>query len=228
MGTIAHRPLALLTDYDTTSQYTIAYQNLFANIRFGWDQEKRKQQTITFVTPMAYNGQATAACNIAIAAAQNGVPTVLVDADLHTPSLQQRFGTQEQQGLGELLGGKAITPRSLSESLSKTFIPDLLLLSAGSLHYQPVEICRVLLARFAKVVDELRQYLAANESRPSLIVFNSPPMSSGVDASLISSVVDQTFLLIVTGQTKRMQARKTQEQLERAHANLAGAIVIDT
>jgi len=227
VGTIAHEQIALLTDYDTTSQYTIAYQNLFTNIRFDWDLDKTKQHTITFVTPTAYSGRGTATTNVAIAAAQNGVPTVLVDADLHTPSIQKRFGTQEEQGLSELLREGAITSQSFSRSLSKTFIPNLSLLSAGSPLHQPVEISRLLSARLPHVIDELCQYLEAYESRPSLIILHSPQLSCGVDASLISSIVDQTFLLLIMGQTKRTQALKAQQQLERAHAKLAGAIILD-
>ena len=39
--------------------------------------------------------------------------------------------------------------------------------------------------------------------------------------------MDQTFLLINKGKTKRTQAQMAQEQLERAHAKLVGAIVLD-
>ncbi len=227
MGTIAHEQVALLTDYDTTSPYTIAYQNLFTNIRFDWDQDKRKQHIITFVTPAEYSSRATTATNVAIAAAQNDVPTVLVDADLHTPGLQKRFGIQEQQGLSELLREDEITPQSFTQSLSKTFIPNLSLLSAGSTPYRPLEISRLLAAGLPNVIEELRQYLATNESRPSLIILHSPPMSRSADASVISSIVDQTFLLVIIGQTKRTQALKAQKQLERAHAKSVGVIILD-
>src|SRR5579859_3392242 len=97
VGTIAHEQVALLTDYDTTSQYTLAYQNLFTNIRFDWDQDKIKQHTITFVTPVAHKTRVMAATNVAIVAAQNGVPTVLIDADLQAKSIHKYFGIQQQQ-----------------------------------------------------------------------------------------------------------------------------------
>jgi capsular exopolysaccharide synthesis family protein len=227
VGTTAHKHLALLTDYDITSQYTIAYQNLFANIRFDWDQDKSKRHTITLVTPTEYRGRATATTNIAIAAAQNGVPTVLVDTDLHTPSIHKHFSTQNQRGLSDLLHTNEITPQFLAQSLSKTFIPDLSLLVAGSASYQPVEISRLLSTKLPNVIDGLRQYLDTNESRPSLIILNSPPMSHGIDAALISSIVDQTFLLIIRGHTRRPLLLKAQQQLERAHAKLTGIIMLD-
>jgi capsular exopolysaccharide synthesis family protein len=227
VGTIAHEQVALLTDYDTKSEYTLAYQNLFTNIRFDWDQDKIKQHTITFVTPVFRRSRDEVATNVAIVAAQNGVPTVLIDADLHTHNLQKRFGIQEQQGLSELLRKDETTLQSFSHSLSKTFIPNLSLLSAGSAPHQPVEISRLLAARLPNVIDGLRQYLETNESRPSLIIVHSPPMSYSIDAALISSIVDQTFLLIIMRQTKRTQVQKAQQQLERAHAKSVGVILLD-
>jgi len=228
LGTVAYEQVTLLTDYDATSPYTLAYQNLFANIRFDWQQDKIKQHTIAFVTPAAYKGQATTATNVAITAAQNGVPTVLVDADLHTPGIQKRFGIQEQRGLSELLHEEETKPQSFSQSLCKTFIPNLSLLSAGSVQHQPIEINRLLSDRLPNIIDGLQQYLEANESRSGLIILHSPPMSRGADASLISSIVDQTFLVIVMGQTRRAQALKAQQQLERAHAKSIGVIILDT
>jgi capsular exopolysaccharide synthesis family protein len=228
VGTGTDEQVALLTDYDITSQYTLAYQNLFTNIRFDWDQDKIKQHTITFVTPTKHKTRVMAATNVAIVAAQNGVPTVLIDADLHVKSLHKCFGIQERQGLSELLSEDEITPQSFSQSLSKTYIPNLSLLSAGSTPYQPVEMSSLLASRLPNVIDGLRQYLETNESRPGLIILHSPPMSYSVDATLISSVVDQTFLLIIMGQTKRTQALKAQQQLERAHAKSVGVVILDT
>ena len=227
MGTIAHEQVTLLTDYDITSQYTLAYQNLFTNMRFDWGHDNVKQHTITFVTPTEYSSWATVPANIAIVAAQNGVPTILIDADLHTPTLQKRFGMQEQQGLSELLSEDAPTSQSISQSLSKTFIPNLSLLGAGLAQHPPLEISRLLAARLPNIIDRSRQYLETNASRSGLIIVHSPPMSRSADASLISSIVDQTFLLLIMGQTKRTQARKAQQQLERAHAKLAGVIILD-
>jgi hypothetical protein len=39
--------------------------------------------------------------------------------------------------------------------------------------------------------------------------------------------MDQTFLTIATGHTTRTQAKRAQEQLERANAKLAGCIMLD-
>jgi hypothetical protein len=39
--------------------------------------------------------------------------------------------------------------------------------------------------------------------------------------------MDQTFLTIATGHTTRTQVKQAQDQLELAHAKLAGFVMID-
>lgn len=227
MGMPSQEQVTLLTDYDATSAYSTAYQALYTNIRFNWDNEETRQHTILLTTPATYTGRAAAAANIAIAAAQDGMPTILVDADLHAPGLQQRFGLGEHPGLSDLLLEGTITPQKIVPFLQKTFIPELALLGTGSKTQQAQEASHHLSAKLKDVIDGLRQLLNSSESRPALIIFNSPPVLSGIDASVIGASVDQTFLLIATGQTTRTQARKAHEQLERVHAKMAGLIMLD-
>jgi Mrp family chromosome partitioning ATPase len=228
VGILSQEQIALLTDYDPTTQYSIAHHTLYNAICFSWDKKQVEQLAILFATPVSYIGQATAAANLAIAAAQNGTPTILVDADLHNPSLQQRFGTEKQSGLSNMLSQDSITTQQLVQHLSKTFIPDLHLLGAGPAAQQLIEIRRFLSNRLGDVVAGLRIFLKEATTRPGLIIFNSPPVLSDIDAALISSHMDQTFLTIATGRTTRMQVKRAQEQLERAHAKLAGFIMLDT
>ena len=227
MGILSQEQIALLTDYDPTTQYSLAYHTVYNTICFNWDKKQVEQHAILLVTPADYAGQATAPANLAIAAAQNGTPTILVDADLHNPSLQQRFGTEKRSGLSNMLSQDSITTQQLVQHMSKTFIPDLYLLGAGPATQQSIEIRRFLSNRLGDVVTSLRFFLKEAESRPGLIIFNSPPVLSDIDAALISSHMDQAFLTIATGRTTRTQAKRAQEQLERAHAKLAGFIMLD-
>src|SRR5437588_8356959 len=125
--------VALLTDYDPRSAYSEAYHTLYANIRFNWDSAKSKLHTVLLTTPSAAPVQATLAANVAIAAAQSGTPTVLVDANLHMPELEQRFGLSKSAGLYELLTAtEQLSTQKIADFLQTTFVPDLRLLSAGN------------------------------------------------------------------------------------------------
>jgi len=218
--------VALLIDYDPGSAYSEAYHTLYANIRFNWDSAKSKQHTLLFTTPSAYAAQSTVAANVAIAAAQSGVPTILVDADLRVSGLEQRFGLGKSAGLRDLLIEEALPLQKIDQYLSQTFVSGLRLLSAGS--SAAGEGASLLLsAKLQDVVQTLRQWLAETEAKPGLVIFNAPPVLAGPDASLIGALVEQTILIIVKGRTTRTQAKQAQEQLQRAHTNVVGIVMLD-
>ena len=215
--------VTLLTDYDTDSAFSIAYQKLYANVSFAWNREQVRQQTVLFATPTTYIGQATVPANVAIVAAQSGTPTILVDANVHTPTLEQRFGLSKNIGLSDMLTQK--TPPSIATALSETFVPNLRLLSAGTAPLQ--EISMLFTTRFHALVNGLCTFLAETEREPGIIIFNSPAVLASAEAALISDAVNETFLTIISGRTTRRQAKQAQEQLQHTHGTLAGVIMLD-
>lgn len=231
MGIRSHKQHALLTDYDSNTAYSEAYHTLFANIRFAWESTPPghpRVRTLLLATPSVYSDQAIVAANLSIAAAQSSACTILVDADLRAPSLQQRFGLEQRPGLSDLLQhqGEPLTAQRVADCLQATFVPGLQVLGAGT----PTEQSAALLhsPKLEEVISCLRDKLLTEaESRPGIVIFHSPPVLTGADASLISALVDQTVLTITVGRTTRVQAKQAQEQLQRAHAKLAGIIMLD-
>lgn len=215
--------VTLLTDYDTDSAFSVAYQKLYSNISFTWDREHVRQQTILFATPTPYIGQATVPANVAIAAAQSGTPTILVDANLHNPTLEQRFGVGKNSGLSDILTQK--TPTPIAAALCDTFVPNLRLLGAGTAALQ--EISMLFSTRLHTLVADLCAFLAETEREPGVVIFNSPAVLASAEAALISDAVNATFLTISSGRTTRRQAKKAQEQLQYTHGTLAGVIMLD-
>ena len=226
MGNRSNEQYSLLTDYDTDTAYSEAYHTLFANIRLNWDSASTKQHTLLLTTPTAHAEQAAAVANVAIAAAQSSVATLLVDADLRSPGLQQRFGLTKGPGLSDLLAEESISPEKIPSYLQSTFIPGLQVLGAGTSSTQGALL--LLSPKLEEVVNCICEYQAASETQPGIVIFHSPPVLASADASLIGALVEQTFLSIIVGHTTRAQAKQAQEQLQRAHAKLAGIIMLNT
>ena len=227
MGNLSKEQYALLTDYDTNTAYSKAFHTLFANIRFNWGQDANKTHvhTLLFTTPSEYAEQPVVAANLAIVAAQSGTATILVDADLHSPSLQQSFGLDRNTGLSDLLLEEEITPEKVVDYLQSTFIPGFRVLSAGTKTAQGPTL--LLSPKLEKCMCSIRQVLDESETKPGIVIYHSPPALAGVDASLIGALVEQTLLTIIAGRTTREQAKQAQEQLQRAHTNLAGIIMLN-
>lgn len=225
MSIRSQEQVALLTDYDIGSAYSEAYYTFYANIRFNWNNEQRIH-TLLLAPPAHYVGQTTVAANTAIVAARSGMPTILVDADLRTPSLEQRFGLDKRAGFSDLLkeAEESITAEKVQEHLRETFVAGLRLLSAGTAAEGPTLLLSTKLQLVARQISLL---LSETENATGVVIFNSPPVLVGPDASLVGTLVEQAILTIGKGHTTRTQAKQAQEQLERAHVNLVGIVMLD-
>jgi Mrp family chromosome partitioning ATPase len=225
VGISSQEHVTLLTDYDPSSAYAVAYQELYTNIRFSWEQPQ-SHHSVLLVTPAPAVGHSAVATNVAIAAAQNGMQTILIDADLAEPSQHHRFGIGEQAGLSEILSDATFSPQEIAPHLHKTFIPNLLLLCAGKALSQQ-DSSRFLATGLERVLASTQQVLNTTNQSTSLVIFNSPPVLKSLDATLIAAQVDQAFLFLVTGKTTRLQAKRAYTHLQRAQAKLAGLVMIN-
>jgi len=228
LGKQSKEQYALLTDYDLNTSFSEAFHTLFANIRFNWETNSSEPtyiHTLLLTSVSEYAEQAAVAANLAIVAAQSDYKTILVDADLHSPSLQQRFGLDPSVGLSDLLEETSITPQKVSEHLQSTFIPDLQILSSGTSTSAGATL--LLSPKLETCLDSIRQVLVEPGNAPGIVIYHSSPVLVGADASLIGALTEHTLLTVVTGRTTREQAKQAQEQLEQAHAKLVGAIMVN-
>jgi len=237
VGTRSNEQYTLLTNYDIHSAYSEAYRTLYANICLDWQSDhalapqSQPQSTqchtllFTTPTPSASTEYAAVAANLAIVAAQSGTQTILVDANLRTPHLQQRFGLTKSAGLAELLIEESVSPQEVASSLQTTFVPGLRLLGAGIATERAANL--MLSPKLEAVINSICCFLEETETKTSIVIFHGPPVLSGADASLIGAQVEGTFLTITAGHTTRSQAKQAQEQLEHAHVKLAGIIISD-
>jgi Mrp family chromosome partitioning ATPase len=228
VGNLSEGKYTLLTDYDAGTAYSEAFHTLFANIRFNWESDastSSQVHTLLLTTPSDYAEQAAAAANLAIVAAQSGTATILVDADLRRPSLQQRFGLEKSSGLSDLLLEEEPTSQKVASCLQSTFIPCLRVLSAGTSSAQGAAL--LLSSKLERCLCSIRQVLVESESKPGMVIYHSAPALAGADASLIGALVEQTLLTVIVGRTTREQAKQAQEQLQRAHTKLAGFILLN-
>ncbi len=230
MGNRSQEQHALLTDFAQSTAYSEALRTLYANIRFQWENNNAERpahaRSLLITTPAAYGDYAAVAANLAIVAAQSGTPTILVDADLRSPSYQQRFGVEKTGGLGDLLLDDALTQEKIDAALQSTFVPGLRLLGAGTVSAPAVSLLSPGLEKVVQGLCQLRDNQGTAENENSIVIFHSPPVLAGADASLIGALVEQTALAIIVNHTTREQAKRAQEQLLQAHAQLVGVVML--
>ena len=154
------------------------------------------------------------AVNLAVALAQIGVKTLLVDGDLRTPSIHTYFAP-ELTGAG--LNGCLLSPASpVAEFTHEEVLPNLDVLIAG----EPDITAHELLAGdgFPDLVNVcMRDY--------DMTIIDTPPANSCADALRISTVVG--FSLIVARKQRSLvsDVRVLAEQLKKERARAIGTVM---
>ncbi len=153
-------------------------------------------------------GRTTVAANLALTAALEGRPTLLVEADLHRPSLAGLLGLAPRAGLADVLAGTA----ELGQAIAR--VGPLAILLAG----EPRDAAAALRSpRAPAIVDQLR-------SAYDLVVMDAPPALAFTDGDRLASGADGALLVVRAGATPRAVVRLALDALgDRA----AGVVLND-
>lgn len=204
------RAVPLIAHQNPKLPITEQYRLIRTNIQFSSIDKEMKSIVITSAEPS--EGKSTTAANLAIVIAQQGKPVLLVDTDLRKPTVHYAFNASNMDGLTCVLTKKM----SLDEAIVKTFVPNLSILTSGSLPPNPSE----LLASNAMetVLNELKQ-------RFDYIIFDTPPILAVADAQILANKCDGVVMVVASGKTHKDRVLKAKELLEKAKAKLLGVVL---
>jgi len=213
------RPGAADTDLE-------AFRMLRTNLEF-LDSEQQIR-TILITSGLPEEGKSTVALGLASAAAVAGRRTLLVECDLRRPSLADRLGIRRDPGLSDYLLGTASPAEILqtvpiAEAGANGHGPEgaerqrrLVCITAGKRTPQPAELlgsarCRGFLSNVTDAYD--------------LVVIDTSPLLSVVDALELVPHVDGVIVCVRAAQTTREEAKAAKAALERLPSPSMGAVV---
>ncbi len=201
---------------DPRSAAAEAYRTLRVNIQFA--SPDHPLRTILATSAGPDDGKSTTLANLAIALAETGAPTLLVDCDLRRPSLHTLFGLPNESGLTSLMLAGTAMPDATGLPLQTTAVPNLRLLPSGPLPPNPAELLA------SRRMADLLTLLAA---QATYVLFDTPPILAVADAAVLAPRVDGVLLVVRAGKTRRDLAVKARKMLEQVKANLVGAVLTD-
>jgi capsular exopolysaccharide synthesis family protein len=170
-------------------------------------------QVITVTSHTAGEGKSSSTAFLARAEARSGKRVLLIDGDMRTSQLSQRFGLGSQSGLSLLLS-QAAPERTLYVELE----PNLFFLPAGAPPPDPVQLLAS--SRMRRVLKELRDEF-------DLVLIDSPPVAHLADAPILTSLADGILVVARAGFTKQSDLTELAAQLRNIPCRLLGAIVIE-
>jgi len=157
-------------------------------------------------------GKSFVAANLAVTLAKySGSKTLLIEGDLHRPTLASMFGLKDLQGLSDWWTSRN---QELTRYMLRFTGAGLWFLPAGKACDRPSEILRS--GQLAKVFAELAGQF-------DWIVVDSTPMLPVIDANLWSRLVDGTLLVVREGVAPLKALKKGLQSLD--HPKLIGVVV---
>ena len=193
------------------SEVTEAYRTLRTSVEFA--SVDAPIRTLLVTSSIPGEGKTVTAANLAVVFAQAGRRVLLVDADLRKPGVHLVFALPNVHGLTTLLRSDDV---SLDAVAQPTEQANLLILTTGPLPPNPAELLGS--QRMRVMVERLK-------AEAELVIFDSPPLQVVTDASVLSSFLDGTILVIDAGHSRRGPLRQAREALARADATVFGAVI---
>lgn len=186
-----------------------AYKTLRTNIEFSGVGSR-----IIYITSSAPGeGKSTTSLELALAFSDSGKRTLLIDADLR----KSHFQALVQQGTIEYgLTHYLVEQASLDQVIQQSDIDDFDMIFAGPVPPNPSELLDS--ARFAQLIEYVR-------SQYDIVIIDTPPLGSVIDAAVISKQCDGGVIVIGSGDVSYKLVRKTKEQLELSGSKIIGCVL---
>lgn len=198
---------------DPNSLESEAFRSLRMNIVFANVDPRPRRILVTSAVPL--EGKSVVSANLALAFAQSGTQTVLIDADLRRPSQHKLFHLSATTGLTSLLThegplGPAVQRFRITEHL--------IVIPSGPVPANPAELLSS--RRMGALINELTQL-----SDGCTVVVDTSPVLAAPDAVALSTMVDGSIFVIDSGRTHARACRRAIDALDRVRASILGAVL---
>ena len=201
----------LLVSHPKTGQAE-SFRILAASLSLIGPEENRR--TFLFTSAILSEGKTFNTLHCATAFAQNGLKTILVDADLRRPRLHGELLNDKSEYLGLSDYLSELVP--LEEAIAPTHIEKLDLIPAGRYWPKPIMVLS------SPAFPALIKHLLNDYDR---VIVDSAPINAVSDTLLLAKYFNGVCLVIRNGKTPRPAVERAARLLEQSGANVVGTIL---
>ena len=177
-----------------------------------WTEGEPTRRALAVISPQSGDGKTYCSANLAVALAQLGGRTLLVDADLRGPRQHQVFRLPNRAGLSGLLSGRgdqdAIQPVS--------GLPTLFALTGGTTPPNPLEL--VERPAFGLLIRELT-------GKFDHVVVDTPAAIYGVDSIVVAARCGAALVIAREHQSRIVRLQELVGAVAGSPARVAGVVV---
>ncbi len=202
----------LVTLIQPFSAQSEVFRGIRSQITMRTGRQGEAKRALAVLSPDSQDGKTYFAANLAVALAQLGGRTLLVDADLRVPRLHQVFDCANHLGLSSILAGR----REGQVFRQAAGMNSLVLLTAGPVPPNPTE----LLERpgFSILMNAL-------VAKFDHVVVDTPAASRGADASIIASRCGSALVLARHNETRLNALQGLVNSLDGSTTRLVGTVL---
>jgi succinoglycan biosynthesis transport protein ExoP len=196
-----------------------AFRMLRANLQYF--NVDRNIGSVLVTSAAAAEGKTTVSWNLAAAAAESGIKTLLLEADLRHPRLVQQYNVPAHQGLSDVLSGQArpgdVVHQVLVATRTNGHDPmPLDVITAGRIPPNPTDLVES---------DMMRRLIRGAEHHYDLVVIDSPPAAIVSDAIPLILQVSGVLVVSRLNKSTRDEAIHLRTQLHNLRAPVLGIVV---
>jgi protein-tyrosine kinase len=174
-------------------------------------ESTQRGNVFALVSPGRGEGRSQLCAELAIAFAQLGRRTLLVDADLRHPRQHVLFTAENQWGLAQALSlGEAPYLHGVDG------LPELAVLTSGTIPPNPLEL--VSSRRFERLITELRR-------QHDFIVIDTPAVSQYADALQIATLAQRVLVVSRSEATTLQSLKDMLRRLNVTESRVLGAVI---
>lgn len=200
----------LITAQKPKSPIAEAYRTLRTNIHFsGLDNPYR---TIMVTSAGPGEGKSTTMANLAVAMAQAGNRTLIVDCDLRKPVQHKIFELSNLKGVTNVLVDKI----HADEIIQPTLVDNLFVLTSGPIPPNPSELLGS---------ERMKNLISHLKTSFDMVLFDAPPALAVTDAAVLSGQIDGVILVLRSQVAKIDMAKQAKELIEKANGKFIGSVL---
>ena len=173
-----------------------AFRNLRTNLQFM--SNYKATHTIAVTSTVGGEGKTTCCINLGGIMSMAGKKTIILNLDMRKPTLHEKFGLPNKQGMSTLLSGST----NLGQVIQKTEYENLNIITSGPVPPNPSELIQGELME--KILGKLKEVY-------DVIILDTPPVGLVVDAKTLMHHVDTSIYVMRAGYSKKSFLRSIKE-----------------
>lgn len=199
----------------SANQVSSAYRVLRSTIKYS----KRGVRTIAVCSPSPRDGRTSVAIGLARALADSNAMVLLIEADMHRPSISRELRFDSVFGLGDLLLGKT----NIAATINKTSNRNLYVITAvNNVNMNNINVCDLLDS------DVFGKMLEAVESEFEYVIIDTPSIELLPDASAVAGKVDGCLVVAQYGHTRTDVMKYAIDVLESLDTDVLGIVTTNS